>query len=119
LHTMSQIKNYQHINFVPSQTIAKYAEEGLRLRAQFHRGGTEVGLARAEELMSRMALSPETILRMYSFFARHEVDKRGKNFGNPLRPSNGFIAWMLWGGDPAQQWVTSVRLQMKEADMRG
>ena len=53
---------------------------------------------------------------MCSFFARHEVDKKGKNFGNPNRPSNGFIAWMLWGGDPGKEWAQSVRAQMKQAD---
>lgn len=110
--------SYASIDFVPPLQVAQYAEEGLKLRAQFHRGGTDVGLARAEELMSRKALSPETILRMYSFFARHEVDKKGKNFSNPEKPSNGFIAWMLWGGDPAKEWVTGIRNQMKKADTR-
>lgn len=109
---------YKHINFVPPEKVAQYAEEGLRLRAAFRRGGTEVGVARAEELMARTPLSPDTILRMYSFFARHEVDKQGKDFSNAAKPSNGFIAWMLWGGDPAKEWVTGVRAEMKAADLR-
>lgn len=113
---MSLPKNYSHIDFIPPEKVALYAEEGLRLRREFGRGGTEVGLARARELKSRRKVSPETILRMYSFFARHEVDKRGKDFGNPERPSNGFIAWMLWGGDPGQEWATKIRAQMKKAD---
>jgi len=113
---MSALKKYHHINFVPSQKIADYAAEGLRLRREFGRGGTAVGIARGRDLKNRRQLSPETILRMYSFFARHEVDKRGKDFGNPEKPSNGFIAWMLWGGEPAKDWVADIRRQMKEAD---
>lgn len=109
---------YASINFVPPAIVAEYAAEGLRLRAAFGRGGTEVGQARARELVSKTPLSPATIRRMYSFFARHAVDKRGQNFGNPVRPSNGFIAWMLWGGDPAYEWVTAVRAKMQAADAR-
>lgn len=109
-------KDYSHINFVPSQKIADYAAEGLRLRREFGRGGTPVGIARARDLKNRKKLSPSTILRMYSFFARHEVDKRGKDFGNSEKPSNGFIAWMLWGGEPAKDWVADVRRKMREAD---
>lgn len=107
---------YPGIDFVPPEEVARYAAEGLRLREEWGRGGTDVGIARAKELVRREPLSPRTIVRMYSFFARHEVDKRGKDFGNPARPSNGFIAWMLWGGDPAKAWVADVRAKLKAAD---
>lgn len=109
-------EKYSHINFVPTEEIAGYAAEGLRLRKKFGRGGTMVGVARARDLKNRRKLSPETIKRMCSFFARHEVDKRGRNFGNPIRPSNGLIAWFLWGGDPAKEWANTIKRQMKEAD---
>jgi hypothetical protein len=55
---------------------------------------------------------------MYAYFARHEVDKRGKNFGNDAKPSNGYIAWLLWGGDPGRAWATKVRAQLLEADRK-
>ena len=113
---MSLLKKYRHINFVPPPIVAKYADEGVWYRRTYGRGGTMVGVARARDLKNRRTLSPKTILRMCSFFARHEVDKKGKNFGNPNRPSNGFIAWMLWGGDPGKEWAQSVRAQMKQAD---
>ena len=109
-------KKYQRINFQPPAEVAKYATEGLRLRRQFGRGGTPVGIARARDLKNRKRLSPNTIKRMVSFFARHEVDKRGKDYGNPDRPSNGFIAWLLWGGDPGRKWAEHVRRLMKKAD---
>ena len=43
---------------------------------------------------------------MNSFFARHEVDKRAEGFrpGEKGYPSNGRIAWSLWGGDAGQTW---------------
>jgi len=105
--------SYGHISFVPPEEVARYAEEGLRLRRQFKRGGTLVGVMRARDLKNRRTLSPTTLKRMKSFFARHEVDKRGKDFGNPTRPSNGLIAWFLWGGDPGKKWADAICAQMK------
>lgn len=113
---MALPKKYQHLNFIPPKEVARYAEEGLRLRRQYGRGGTPVGICRARDLKNRRTLSPQTIKRMCSFFARHEVDKRGKDFGNPERPSNGFIAWLLWGGDPGKKWANDIRKKMQNAD---
>lgn len=98
--------------FVPPAIVARHAAQGLALRRQFGRGGTMVGVARARDLKNRRPLSASTIRRMVSFFARHEVDKWGKNFFNPARPSNGHIAWLLWGGDPGKRWVTAVAKQL-------
>ena len=66
-----------------------------------------IGVARARDLMNRKELSPETIKRMVSFFARHEVDKQGTGFyvGDEGYPSAGRIAWGLWGGDPGRTWA--------------
>ena len=101
------------INLQPPIAVAKAAIEGLELRRQFGRGGTEVGIARARDLKNRKILSPETIMRMVSYFARHEVDKKGKDFYNRERPSNGYIAWMLWGGEPGRTWANRVKQQLK------
>jgi hypothetical protein len=109
-------RTYPHIDFVPPEEVARYAAEGLRLRRTFGRGGTAIGVARARDLKNRRRLSPLTIKRMVSFFARHEVDKRGQNFGNLARPSNGLIAWFLWGGDPGKQWAENIRDAMRAAD---
>ncbi len=73
---------------------------------------------RARDLKNRRKLSPETLKRMKSFFARHEVDKQGKDFGNPICPSNGLIAWFLWGGDPGKAWAEEICRKMKQADSK-
>ena len=107
------MKKYAHIDFTPPEVVAQYAEEGLRLRREFGRGGTAIGVARARDLKNRRKVSPRTILRMVSFFARHEVDKRGKNYNHPTKPSNGLIAWLLWGGDPGKEWANRIKQEMK------
>jgi hypothetical protein len=99
-------RNVSDIDLKPTESMANNAKRGLELRAKFGRGGTAVGVARARDLVNGRNLSPETVARMYSFFSRHEVDKKGKDFNNPDRPSNGKIAWLLWGGDSGYAWST-------------
>jgi hypothetical protein len=97
------------LDLKPTESMANNARRGLELRRKFGRGGTAVGVARARDLANRAELSPDTVLRMYSFFSRHEVDKQGKDWNNTERPSNGKIAWLLWGGDSGYSWATSKR----------
>jgi len=97
----------ESLDLRPTESMAANARRGLELRRKFGRGGTAVGVARARDLSNRKELSPETVARMYSFFSRHEVDKKGKDWNNSERPSNGKIAWLLWGGDSGYSWSRS------------
>jgi len=93
--------------FKPTDAMAREARRGLAWRRDFGRGGTSVGIARARDIANKKNLSTSTIKRMFSFFSRHEVDKKGKGFkpGGEGYPSNGRIAWALWGGDPGFSWA--------------
>jgi HK97 family phage major capsid protein len=95
------------VDLKPTEAMAEEAERGLAWREEFGRGGTEVGVARARDLKNRVNLSPETVRRMVSYFARHEVDKEAQGFspGEEGYPSAGRIAWALWGGDPGKSWA--------------
>jgi uncharacterized protein YifE (UPF0438 family) len=94
--------------FVAPQAVRANARRGLELRKKFGRGGTAVGIARARDIANGSALSLSTIKRMNSFFARHEVDKKGKDWNNSAKPSNGKIAWLLWGGDSGWAWAKKI-----------
>lgn len=76
--------------------------------------GTQVGWTRAGQLARGETLSLSTVKRMYSYFSRHEVDKKGKNWGNQSDPSNGYIMWLAWGGDAGYSW--SRRIVEREKD---
>lgn len=91
--------------FVPPAAVRSNAKRGLELRAKYNRGGTEVGVARARDLSNGAALSLDTLKRMNSFFARHEVDKQGEGWG---KDSAGYIAWLLWGGDAGWSWAKRI-----------
>lgn len=105
---------------VPTQAMANEAQRGLDWRAEFGRGGTEVGVARARDISNRKDLSDDTIGRMVSYFARHEVDKDAQGFrpGEEGYPSAGRIAWGLWGGDPGKSWADKewAKIQGKGAE---
>ena len=91
----------------PTLKMAANAKLGLELREQFGRGGTDVGVRRARGLANRQDLGPDDIKSMYSYFARHEVDKQTTRrlWGSKTNPSAGYIAWLLWGGEEGKSWV--------------
>ena len=101
-----------HMDFRPTAKMAANAERGLALREKHGRGGTHVGVARARQLVAREALDPKDIKSMYSYFARHEVDKRGRYWADRERPSAGYIAWLLWGGEEGKAWVAERRRKL-------
>jgi hypothetical protein len=109
---------YDHIDFKPPQSARTEAERGLAWRREFGRGGTGVGIARARDIANGVSLSPDTIVRMSSYFARHEVDQKGEGWspGEKGYPSNGRIAWALWGGDAGRGFADKVKRQMEAAD---
>ncbi len=114
---MAQYKGTE-IDLVPTDSMVSEAERGLAWRQEFGRGGTEVGIARARDIKNKVDLSPDTIRRMTSFFARHEVDKQAQGFrqGEDGYPSNGRIAWALWGGDAGMAWANRKADQMDRID---
>lgn len=109
------------VNLVPTEGMAKQARQGLEWRKEFNRGGTAVGVARARDIANRSQLSPSTINRMVSYFARHEVDKRGEGFrpGEPGYPSAGLIAWKLWGSDEGWRWAKRKQREIEGKSSEG
>ena len=100
----------------PNEGMKVEAQRGLDWREEFGRGGTRVGAVRARQIVAGENLSDDTVKRMYSFFSRHEVDKQAEGFkqGEEGYPSNGRIAWALWGGDAGFTWSKRLVEQMKE-----
>ena len=91
----------------PTAKMAANAKLGLELRRKFGRGGTEVGVRRAEGLIAGEDLSPRDVRAIYSYFARHEVDKF------QIQPLAGLYRlaamgrgrWQAMGGAAAEQAV--------------
>ena len=67
--------------------------------------GTPVGWGRASDIVAGRSMSLDTVKRMYSFFSRHEVDKKGKDWN---KPSHGKVMWNAWGGDAGFAWSRAI-----------
>jgi hypothetical protein len=104
---------------IPDAVIAE-AKRGLAWRREEKRGGTPVGLNTARTLAQGGQIGIQKIRHIAKYFPRHEVDKKGKGYkpGQQNYPSNGRIAWALWGGDAAKRWASAIveRDNKKRAD---
>jgi hypothetical protein len=90
------------------------AQRAIEWRDAGRDGGTAVAWARANQIIDGEKLSESTVLRMYSFFRRHEVDKQAEGFrpGEDGYPSAGRVAWAAWGGDAGYRWSTAARKEI-------
>lgn len=106
--------------YSPNAAMKAEARKGLAWRREYGRGGTLVGVARARDIANGRDLSLATVMRMRSFFARHEVDKEAKGFrpGEDGFPSNGRIAWALWGGDAGKRWADAIAARQEDRTAR-
>lgn len=127
---MAAPEKYDHIDFKPPKSVAEAAEKGLEYRAKANpsdKGGLTPaeageqgigsGVQRATNLKNRNEVSPDVIRQMCAFFARHEKNKaiKPENRDTPWK-QKGYVAWLLWGGDPGKTWAEKVRDQMDRAD---
>jgi hypothetical protein len=104
--------------YKPTAGMKSAAKRAIRWKEQGKAkgAGTAVGWTRAGQLARGETLSLSTVKRMFSFFSRHEVDKKGKDFYNTSNPSNGRIMWDAWGGDAGFSW--SRKITQREKNMK-
>ena len=77
------------------------------------RWGTRVGKIRAQQIAKGEPLSPDVIVRMYSYLSRAEpVYFAQKNRGNK---GKGFYAFLGWGGETAKAWAEDKISRMRKA----
>lgn len=105
IHVLSNTRMY---------TIPKAAQTEAQRSLEWHkehkRGGTPVGLNTARTLAKGGQIGIEKVRHIAKYFPRHEVDKKGEGYkpGEDGYPSNGRIAWALWGGDAARRWASAI-----------
>jgi hypothetical protein len=75
---------------IPPADVAAAAKSGLELREKFHRGGTSVGVQRAQQLAERRPVSRRDTI------------------------AAGYVAWLLWGGEPGRRWADSLKARLKK-----
>jgi hypothetical protein len=90
--------------------VQEEAKKALEWRKEEKRGGTSVGMNTARTLAKGGQIGIKKIRHIAKYFPRHEVDKKGRGWspGEDGFPSNGRIAWALWGGDAAKTWASAI-----------
>ena len=122
-------KIHDQDSFVPPQAVRAAAAKGLRLRKEFGRGGLDPqqaaaegigsGVVRAGQLKNGKPIAYDTIKRMVNYFSRHGNDRNAKGsdssgyWGRDSNPSAGYIAWLLWGGNPGKAWAESIKRRVE------
>ena len=109
-------KLFKAETFTPNAGMKAAARRALKWKEQGKAtgAGTPVGWGRATDIVAGRSMSLSVVRRMYSFFSRHEVDKKGKDFYNTSNPSNGRIMWDAWGGDAGFSWSRNIVERMKD-----
>ena len=92
------------------KSVQAEAKKALEWRKKEGRGGTDVGLNTARTLAKGGQIGIEKIRHIAKYFPRHEGDKRASGYrpGETGFPSNGRIAWALWGGDAGWRWARTI-----------
>lgn len=98
--------DYPHVDFTPPPAVRVAALVGLQLRHEGRRGGTDIGVGRAVQLITAPRIPPRDVKRMAAYFQRHLRDLDGLRAGRP--PTPGQVAWALWGGWEGKAWADRV-----------
>lgn len=98
-------------------SVRKAAKKGLELRRKFGRGGMSVkeaseqginsGVTTAKALASGK-VSFDIIKRMHGYLSRTASQAKAEGWGDDEKPSNGYIANLLWGASAGKRWVSSI-----------
>jgi hypothetical protein len=113
-HDMDDMDDMEYMSkaetYSPTSGMKAAARRALKWKAEGKAtgAGTPVGWGRATDIVAGRSMSLSVVKRMYSFFSRHEVDKKGKDFYNTSNPSNGRIMWDAWGGDAGFSWSRAI-----------
>ena len=95
------------------KAISDAAKRGLELHNAHGHGGTAVGLKMARQLAKGGKLSADDALHVSKYFPRHAGDNLDQDGSDGRQPSNGYIAWLLWGGDAGREWSEGIKRKLE------
>ena len=93
------------MSYKPTEAMANNAKRGLDLRDQSTpsiKGGTQVGLQRANQFAKRESVSLDTVMRTYQFLSRARV------YYKPGQNTKGTQAYLMWGGPAGLTWAKNI-----------
>lgn len=104
-HMLADITAKKPVNLAVPAGMKKAFAKGLKLYEE-GRGGDGLRpetIRWARRVVSGEALTEAKLRKMNAWFARHAVDRKA-GWDTPGKETPGYVAWLLWGGDPGQAW---------------
>ena len=92
------------------------AEKYRKWKREGRRGGTEVARRRATQILSGNELSPDVVIAMSAWHARHAVDQEAEGYrpGEEGYPSPGRVSAAAWGGRAGKSFSDAKSARIKE-----
>lgn len=109
--------DYDGINWEPSEKVRAAFKRGLDLYEQ-GRGGDGLvveTLTWARRIAAGVLVTPDKARKMAAWHARHASDKR-PGWDDDGKETPGYVAFLLWGGEPGREWAERLVRQMDEQD---
>lgn len=96
------------------------AKKALAWREKYGRGevkaGTPVGWTRANQLAKGEALSRDVVSRMSQFNRHRKNSSIDPKYKSTPWKDNGYVAWLIWGGDSGVDWAMRKMEQIKKKE---
>ena len=96
------------------KAVQRNAQKGLDLRREYGRGGTDVGRAMARLIATSDYLPHTKVKKISQYFPRHAGDRLDLDGKKGKKISNGYIAWLLWGGDAGWDWSAQIANKIED-----
>ena len=109
--------NGVNINLKPTSGMKTEANRFLKWRRDGFDGGTQTAYRRARQILQNAELTPDVVIKMRAWKARHMVDRKAEGFkpGDDGYPSNGRVAAAAWGLPAGDRWVDQKGGQIERA----
>lgn len=107
------------VNLKPTTGMAAAAKRGLRLHEEGKSGDglKPETVARANKLARREDMNRDWVVEMNAWFKRHASDRK-PGWDNPGSETPGFVAYLLWGGRPAELFSARKVAELERAGER-
>lgn len=116
-YTKASRDAYKGIDWTPPGNVRAALRKGLDLYEQGKGGDGLVDdtVSWAKRLASGEAITPDKVIKMNAWHARHASDKV-PGWDKEGSETPGYVAFLLWGGAPGKRWSAGIVDDMRQQD---
>ena len=115
---VTEMKKYEHINFIPPKTVSNQCKKGLKYRRKYKSVKGEQSVKMGKKLLKRDKLQPYQVKQMSTFFSRHKSRELLDKYKEEPWKDKRYVTYLLWGGESGRAWAERVRTQIVKSDKK-